>query len=231
METTTLIVLLLILLVFAGLIVFSITSGRRARKTKAQMAHTLGMTPVEADATLLAQISALYQTPGNRPRHSLHNVTRRSLPDGELFLFDLVDRDTEGDSWIERQAVAIRSNTLRLPPFQLYPRVDVSKFSLGGLTNAMVEWGISKVGTQVNFPEYPAFQARYAVTSAAPEAVRRFFDEDKARYIANTEFYTLHAKGNLFTFAEIEPDFKVNDPAYITRRINHAIEIYRLFQG
>lgn len=75
------------------------------------------------------------------------------------------------------------------------------------------------------------FQARYAIISPDPEAVRRFFDEDKARYFANTEYYTLHASGDLFTFAEIEPGFKVNDPARMTRRINRALEIYRLFQG
>jgi hypothetical protein len=231
MENITLVIVILILLVFAGLVFFSITSSRRAKEAKAHMAQTLGMTPVEPDAALPAQISALYQTPGNKPRHSLHNVSRRLLPDGELFLFDLVDRDIESDSWIERQAVAIRSHTLRLPPFQIYPKVDASKYALGGLANAIVEWGISKVGTPIEFPDLPAFEARYAVTSTDPEAARRFFDEARARYFANTEYFGLRAGGNLFTFAEIEPGFKTNDPAQMTRRINRALEIYRLFQG
>jgi len=231
METLTILALLLILLVFAGMVIFSITTTRRAKEAKAQMAQTLGMTPVEPDPTLLAQISALYRTPGTTPRYSLHTVTHRNLPDGELFLFDLVDRDIESDSWIEHQAVEIRSHTLRLPPFQLYPKVDAAKYALGGLANAIVEWGVSKVGTPVPFPEYPDFQTRYAVTSTDPEAARRFFAEDKARYFANTENYALRASGSLFTFAEIELGFKLNDPAQMTRRINRALEIYRLFQG
>ncbi len=231
MEIITILALLFILLVFAGMVIFSITVTRRAKEAKAQMAQTLGMTPVEPDPTLLAQISALYRTPGNTPRYSLHSVTRRSLPGGELFLFDLVDRDIESDSWIERQAVAVRSNTLRLPPFQLYPKVDASKYALGGLANAIVAWGVSKIGTSVQFPEFPAFQGRYIVTSTDPEAARRFFDEDKARYFANTEYFGLRGGGNLFTFAEIEPGSKNNDSSLITRRINRALEIYRLFQG
>ncbi len=189
------------------------------------------MTPVEPDETLLAQIPALYQTPGNKPRHSLHNVSRRLLPDVELFLFDLVDRDIESDSWIERQAVAIRSDSLRLPPFLIYPKVDTSKYALGSLANAIVEWGASKVGTPVNFPEFPAFQARYAVTSTDPEAARLFLDEDKTRYFSKTENYGLRAGGSLFTFAEIEPGFKLNDPTHLTRRIQRALEVYRLFQS
>lgn len=230
MEITAILIVVLILLAFTGLLIFSITTSRRAKEARAQMAQTLGVTPVEPDAALLAEISALYQTPGNKPRHSLHNVGRRLLPDGELFVFDLVDRDIESDSWLERQAVAIRSASLRLPPFQIYPKVDTSKYALGGLANAIVAWGISKVGTPVNFPEFPAFQARYAITSTDPEAVRRFFDEDKARYFARTENYALRAGGGLFTFAEIEPNFKLNDPAQMSRRINRALEIFRLFQ-
>lgn len=231
METAPFLVVLLILLVFAGLTFFSITASRKTEKANAQMAHMLSMTPVESDETLLSQISALYPTPGDKPRHSLHNLTRRALSDGDLFVFDLMDRDSESDSWIERQAVAIRSDSLRLPPFQMYPKVDTSKYGLGGLANAIVEWGVAKVGTPVRFPEFPAFQARYAVTSTDPEAARRFFDEDKARYFANTEYYNLHAGGQLFTFAEMQPGIKTNDPTQMTRRINRALEIYRLFQG
>ncbi len=233
METVTLLVLLFILLAFTALLIFSIRAGRKTRQVQAQIAQTLGVTPVEPDKTLLAQIAAVYPTAkaADKPRYSLHNVSRRALPDGELFLFDLVDRDIESDSWIERQAVAIRSENLRLPPFQMSPKVDAAKYGLGGLANALVEWGAAQAGTPVPFPEFPAFQARYAVTSSDPEAARRFFDEDKARYFAKTEYYNVHAGGNLFTFAETLPGFKPSDPAQMTQRINRALEIYRLFQG
>lgn len=232
METITLLVVLFVLLAFTGLLIFSIRAGRKTKQAQAQIAQTLGVTPVEPDETLLAQIAAVYPAAksADKPRYSLHNVSRRALPDGELFLFDLVDRDIESDSWIERQAVAIRSNRLRLPPFQMFPKVDTAKYGLGGLANAIVEWGAAQAGTPMSFPEFPTLQARYAVTSTDPEAARRFFDEDKARYFAKTEYYNLHAGGNLFTFAEMLPGFKTSDPAQMTQRINRALEMYRLFQ-
>ncbi|MEZ0395823.1 MAG: hypothetical protein ABWK53_05270 [Anaerolineales bacterium] len=49
MESLTILVVLLILLVFAGGILFSITANRRAKEAKMQMAQTLGMTPLEPD--------------------------------------------------------------------------------------------------------------------------------------------------------------------------------------
>lgn len=230
METVTILVVLIILLLFTGLIVFSITNSRNVKQKQAQRTQALGMTPIEPDAALLAQIAALYPSRADKPRYSLHNVSRRALPDGELFLFDLVDRDIESDSWIERQAVAIRSERLQLPPFQMYPKVDASKYGLGGLANALVEWSVSTVGTPVQFAQFPAFQARYAISSTNPQAVQTFFDEDKARYFANSEYYNLHASGHLFTFAEMQPGLKASDVELLSRRINRALEIYRLFQ-
>ncbi|MCX8063018.1 MAG: hypothetical protein N3D16_10605 [Anaerolineales bacterium] len=230
MSTLTLMVVLLFLLVFAGMVIFAFMSARKAKEAAARMAQTLGMTPVpQPDSVLLEQITALYRTSWEPSKDELLNVSRRLLPDGELFLFDLVATGGESHSIIQSQAVAIRSNTLRLPHFQMHPKVDTSKYALGGLANAIVEWGVSKVGTPVRFPEFPAFDARYAVTSNEPEATRRFFDEDKTRYFANTEYYGIHAGGNLFTFAEVEPGFKINDPSQMTRRITRALEVYRLF--
>ncbi|MDW8279450.1 MAG: hypothetical protein RMJ85_15650, partial [Anaerolineales bacterium] len=204
---------------------------RKERESKAQMAQMLGMTPLpQPDSALLEQMNALYHTPWGKTKYELRHVSRRILPDGELFLFDLVDTSGDGESTTENQAIAIRSDTLRLPPFQLYPKLDTKKYALGGLANKIVEWGVSKVGTPVQFPEFPAFQARYTVSSTDPEAVRRFFDEDKARYFSSTENYALNAGGNLFTFTEIDLSSKKDDLEQMSRRINRALEIYRLFQ-
>ncbi len=234
METSgiiTFLAVLFIVLVFVGMLWFTVTASRKEKEAKAQMARMLGATPVpQPDAALVEKIDALYRTPWAASRYVLRNVSRRTLPDGEMFLFDLVDNSGDGDSITENQAVAIRSTTLRLPPFQFYPKLDTSKYALGKLANTIVEWGASKVGAPVNFPEYPAFQARYSVTSSDPQAVTQFFDERLARYFAGTEYYSLHAGGDLFVFAEVEPGFNAKDQSHLSRRINRALEIYRLFQ-
>lgn len=231
MDSTTLVVVVLFLLVFTLMIFGTIFFARKEKATKAQLAQVLGMTPVpEPDATLARKIFALYHTSWGTASYKLRNVSRRPLADGELFLLDLVDTSGDGDSTTENQAVVIHSPTLRLPPFQFYPKVDPQKYALGGLANKIVEWGVSKAGKPVSFPEYPAFAARYAVTSDDPPAVQRFFDEPMARYFAGTEYYTLHAADDLFVFSEIEPGLKTSDPVQMTRRVDRALEIYRLFQ-
>lgn len=231
METFTILAMLLILLIFAGLLIFSITVTRRAKEARTQIMQALDMTPVpEPDSALLGQIASLYRVPWVTSKDELLNVSRRLIPDGELFLFDLLDTSGDSNSIIESQAIAIRSNTLRLPPFQVFPKVDMGKSAFGGLANAIVQFAVSKVGAPVKFPEFPAFEARYTVTSTDPESARRFFDEDKIRYFSCTEYYALRAGGNLFIFTEIMPRFKLNDPSQMTRRINRALEVYQLLQ-
>ncbi len=52
-------------------------------------------------------------------------------------------------------------------------------------------------------------------------------DEPLARFFSQTEMYTLHADGDLFTFAELDHKFKTADPQSIARRVNRALEIFR----
>lgn len=231
MSTFAVIVVLLVLVFFAGVVALAITVSRQEKSSKGRVAQSLGLTPVSGpDEVLVEHMVRLYRTPWATSRYELRNVSHRNLPDGELFLFDLVDTSGDSDSTAENQDVAIRSPALCLPPFTLFPKVDAGRYSLGRLANRVLEWGVSRMGTAVRFPEYPAFEARYVVSSNHPEAVQQLFSGEKARYFANTEFYTLHADGNLFTFAEIGPGLKVSDPAHVSRRIQRALEIYRLFR-
>ncbi|MGB9631743.1 MAG: hypothetical protein ACPL8I_00300 [Chloroflexaceae bacterium] len=231
MGDTTVVVALLIALVFGVMLIGSIAITRKDRAKKAQAAQALGLAPVaQPDAALAERIFALHRPAWGTATYELRNVWRRPLADGELFLFDLVDTSGDGDSITAHQAVAIRSATLHLPPFMFYPKVDTQQYALGGLANRIVEWAVARVGQPVSFPDYPAFAARYTVTSDDPPAVRRFFDERLANYFATTRFYTLHAAGNLFVFAEIGPGLKTGDQSHLARRIDRALEMYHLFR-
>jgi len=230
MEVMSLLFVLAVLLLFAGIVYSAVISTRRNRQAKEQMAQLLGLTPVQPDADLYEKIAALHRTPSNTAKYELRHVFRRALSDGELFLFDLIDTSSDGDSWTCTQAVAVRSPSLRLPPFELFPKVDSKNYALGGLTNIIVAWVAAKSGEPVEFPQFPEFAARYVVISTDPEAMRHFFDERMAGYFAQTAYYSLQAAADLFVFAEIEPGFDTSDQLLMARRLARAQEIFRLWQ-
>jgi hypothetical protein len=229
MDFTAILFVFGFLLLFGWIITMSVQSSRKEKETKKQVIQSLRFSSFDVDESLAEKISSLYQRPWSKNSYQLRNVSRRRIPDGEIFLFDLVDTSGEDDSWVERQAVAIISSSLNLPPFAFFPKSN-QKYALSGLANRIVEWGMSKIGEPVAFPQYPALAERYVITSQDSDGLRLFMDESLARFFGQTEMYMLHAAGNIFTFAEMDPNFKTADIQSMTRRLNRAMEIFRALQ-
>ncbi len=229
METLTLLLIIAFLSLF-GLIVFvTIRQSQKEQKEKQAFAQSLGFAPYPADEKLTLKISRLYHRPGAKNRFQLRNVFHKPLLDGEMYLFDLLETSEEDDSWTERQAVAICSSSLKLPAFMLYPKAD-QKYALSGLANKVLEWGFTFVGKPVAFPEYPALNARYILSSNEPDLLRPYFDARLAEYFSQTQMYMLHALGDVFTFSELDPQFKPLDQESMNRRIQRAMELFRQLQ-
>jgi hypothetical protein len=230
MDITGTLVLVGFLVFFGWILYFAIQSSRKDVERKQQISQSLSFSPVEADPKLTGEISELYRRPGSQTKYELRNVSRRMIPDGEMYLFDLVDTSGDDDNWTERQSVAIVSPYLKIPPFNLFPKAD-QKYALSGLANKVLEWGMSFVGTPLDFPEYPEFDARYIVTSnESTDWVRGFFDQSLAQYFSRTQMFMLHASGNIFTFSEMGTNFDTSDQGVMSQRVNRALDIFRLLQ-
>jgi hypothetical protein len=227
MELSSILFLIVFLSIFSGIIYLAIRASSNDQKAKQELASTLGFTPTEAHAALLAKISRLYQRGKNK--YEMRNVFHKKLPDGEMYLFDLVETSGEDDSWTETQAVAVISSYLKLPHFTLFPKAD-QKYALSGVANKILEWGMSFVGKPIPFPEFPAFNDKYVVTSNESDLARIYLDENLLRYFSQTQMYMLHAMGDIFTFNEMDPKFGKMDQESMSRRINRAMEIFRVLQ-
>lgn len=197
MEVSSILFLIVFVSIFAGMIYLAIRTSSNDKKEKQELASALGFTPIEAHAALLAKISQLYQR--GKSKYEMRNVFHKKLPDGEMYLFDLVETSGEDDSWTETQAVAIISSYLKLPHFALFPKAD-QKYALSGVANKILEWGVSFVGKPIPFPEFPAFNDKYVVTSNEPDLTRIYLDANLLRYFSQTQMYMLHAYGRYFHF-------------------------------
>jgi hypothetical protein len=230
MDIAGILILVGFLLFFGGMVYFAIQASRKDVEEKQQIAQSLGFSSVEVDPKLTGEIAALYRRPGAQTRYELRNVFRRVIPDGEMYLFDLVDTSGEDDSWTEHQAVAIVSPRLNMPPFTLFPKAD-QKYAFSGLANKVLEWGMSFVGVPIEFPEYPEFDARYIVTSnESTDWAHGFFDQYLAQYFSRTQLIMLHAAGNIFTFSEMGANFDTKGQSVMSQRVDRALNIFRLLQ-
>jgi hypothetical protein len=230
MDISSILTVFGFLLVFGLIVYVAVTSGRKDLQRKQELAQQVGFAPLVLDPYLADRISRLYHRPGAQNKYQVRNAFRRVIPDGEMYLLDLVETSSDEDSYSESQAVAIVSPDLNLPQFTFFPKAD-PKYALSGVANKILEWGMTKVGTPIAFPESPDFQSRYIVTSEDdPNVVRRFFEQGLVQFFSRTQMYMLHGMGNIFTFSEMDPQFKKPDQDSLSRRVNRALEILRQFQ-
>lgn len=229
METLSILIIFGALAFFALLVYLAIHTDRSDAENKRKLTAALGFTPIEPDERLNAKISQLYMSGTRGKNFCLKHVSRKELPDGEMYLFDVIETSGEDNSISDQQALAIVSHRLNLPPFVLYPKVDSDTYMLGGFANKLIRWATTFIGQPVDFPEYPDFQKKYTVSSPDPEPVRRFFSPSLARTLANTSLYQMYAGGDAFTFSRLNTKFKKPDQEILAECVNQAMYIFQGF--
>jgi len=164
-----------LLLVFGGLLLFgllisyAVQYSKNKEEQRGQIIQSLGFTPLEVSATLTERINNFYNWDESKPKVALNNISRKMLPDGEMYLFDMEDSDTE------KQNIAFLSPELALSQFWIFPRIEIGN-TTGKLMNKALVWVISKIKTPIDFSEVPEFQKHYIVCSSDPDSTRRFLD-------------------------------------------------------
>jgi hypothetical protein len=230
MSTIAALVVLAMLFIFGVVIYLMINSSRRASEKKRQISGSLGFNTLEADAELLERISHLYRRGDRKRTFELRDVSRKSMPDGELVIFDLVETSGEDDSYPEQQAVAVISDHLDLPEFLIFPKAG-TEGAAADLANRLLGWVLSKFDTPVEFPEVPEFQRRYIVTSPEPENTRRFLSQTVLRRLAQISYLTIHAYGNIFILNSIERAGKPHTYDAVSERVKQALDVYVVFSS
>jgi hypothetical protein len=230
MDYVALVIVVSVVLIFGALIYGTITSNRKDREKKQGIARSLGFTPVDADETLSAQIEQAYSLHKRSRRYELKHLSRKNLPDAEMFLFDLIDHSGDNDSVAEQQAVAMISARLNLPQIMIYPKAEMGGWA-GGLGNKLLTWAASKAGTLLAFPDNPEFEQRYMVSSLEPELAHSFFDFDKCKRLARIRLMTVQGRGSTFVLSTIGPSRDLDMLEMVRERVYQAMDVFDIFQG
>lgn len=213
---------------FGILAIFLIRKEKAEKNQKTQIALTLGFTPIEADLRFTDRIRLLYKKKWGKTNFILQNVSLKRIPDGEMYLFDLVNTAGEDENITEDQAIAVLSRYLDLPEFTIFPQVDIEGVG-GQFANTLLRWMVSKTGNPIDFSDHPEFQKRYLVSSPDEQGTRRFFDDRKLRMLAQVKLIGIHASGDLFVLSKFNQDNQSNPRDTISERVSQAMDIFQIF--
>ncbi len=217
-----------------AIVALMVRSERKDRRAKRQIGQALGLAPAEPDPQFVRRLSQLYQglradgAGNDMDKYEFRNMSVGKLPEGEVFLFDLIDVSGGESSRTENQAVAIVSPRLNLPPFAIFPKADIEG-TLPNLANKVLGWVVSKCGGPVEFSQVPEFGQRYLVSSRDPEAVRRFLDDGRFRRLANTRLLSIQAGGDIFTLSRVDTFAESATQESMRERVDQARTLLSIF--
>ncbi len=226
-------VVLFILLLGGSVIALMIRSERRDRENKLRVAQSLGFSPADPTPELVRRMTQLYHSIRVSRHHpdgdtyELEAVSKRRLPDGDIFIFDLINNSGAESSHTEKQAVAIVSALLNLPVFMVFPKADIDGV-VPQMGNKFLGWVFSKIGHPIEFPQAPEFARRYLVSSPDPDGTRQFLNEDRLHRLAQTRLININAGGDMFTVASIGIEKPVTQEL-MRERVDQAMEVLSIF--
>jgi hypothetical protein len=218
-----------ILLLFSLVVYSMILSARKDVAKKAEIALSLGFSAWNPDHNLLEQMVSVQPPDRWNDRYELKNVFRKSVPEGLMFLFDLINISGDEGGQTETQLVAVISPELNLPHFALFPQADVQGWA-AGVANRVMKMAIGHSAALLEFSENPDFQKKYLLATWESETARRFFDPQVLAGMAQTRLLNVYARGNLFILSSLDPSLKSLDQRMIADRIDKAVQVFHILQ-
>ncbi len=230
--TGTLGLLILALAILAFFLWMGIRQNQKDRAVKRSLGQGLGMRPVtQITEELTRQITAVYRH-GQNHVLALRNVFSRTLPQGELYLFDLWESRSGYRGYAQECAFAVISSAVNLPRMSLFPRAEVPG-KPGGALGPVFTWAVSPNEPEIRLG-HPAFEARYLLTGEADPAVRAALKPALVDYLAKTPPLLLRAREHTFTVSagDLKNGRRAPDQQTVRALYDQAIRISSLlFSG
>ncbi|MDH3196973.1 MAG: hypothetical protein OEO21_01900 [Candidatus Krumholzibacteria bacterium] len=219
---------------FASLAVWAVRKEARRKREQREHMMRMGYTPLAAPPdTLVARIAALRGRA--QEKIALREVSERSLYDGHIYIFDLIDKKGNEKTPVGMRVVAVVAPGLHLPRFHLFPRLD-ARHRGGWMAKAaekLVRWAAAQAGLQpLELAISPAFDDRYWIFGTDGGEVREFLGNGRGTHLAGLEApYAIQAHGDTFTIEAAPARAKRNPHSTLDleRRVEDAKRVLSWF--
>ncbi len=198
----TIILLILALVILIIFLWIGVRNNKRDQELKQSFGENLGLRPLtNITRELTRQITAV-DRPGQNHILALRNVFSRTLPEGELYLFDLWESRNGYRGYLEQCAFAVISSGANLPRFSLLPRSYVPG-KPGGPLNPIITWAMNPLETEIRL-DHPGFEERYLLTGKDESAVRAVLRPALIDFLVKSPPLLLRAHEHTLTVSAID---------------------------
>ena len=220
--------LILALVILAFFLWIGTRNNQQDRALKQSLGQGLGLRPVTQITTELTRQITSVRQPGQSRVLALRNVFSTTLPEGELYLFDLWESRSGYRGYLEECSFAIISPAANLPQMSLIPRGEVPGKPAGALS-PVVAWALNPHESEIRLG-HPGFEARYLLTGKQETAVRAALKPALIDYLVRSPLLLLRAHEHTVsvTAGGSKNGRKAPDPETVRALYGQAIQISSL---
>lgn len=171
MQDWLLLIIIFLIGGFVTLLFFLINKQKLRKISQLKTLSAMGFVRVDRDLALVTGILQGLSRESDSTSIRIENLFLKALPDGKLYLLDIVDRSDSEKMPFGELAVLMISHNMNLPRFSIYPKLSLQG-RLGNLTNTLLETVYSKIGTVVEEWGDELFEDRYVVITDFEDEVR-----------------------------------------------------------
>ncbi len=218
------------IIAFVALMVIILIGGLRVHrrdKQGEQSLESLGFHDADGNHDwLVSRLQGWYET--NDGRLEVINVRVRPSAEYTLYVMDLrLVYKHWSDSLLGSRVVALVSDRLDLPRFQIMPRLEASG-AMGWLVGKLeTQWSDK---TEITFPSHPDIAAAYQIQTKDEAAVRSFFTGERLEGLSLTARPEVKAWKDILLVPQVlipGPKKGQLDYGGLEQRIDAAIELYQ----
>jgi hypothetical protein len=218
------------ILFFGWMIVWMSRSTKQQKQERADMAAMLGFQPVLKTeyVKLKSRLAHINPKHGSNSKE-LRDVFVKHLPEGDLYLYDLLDNSGDSSNVIQNRALALVVTGKQFPRFVISARLSMPGM-LAQLANKVIVWAVGYQMTIFDFPEVPDFNEHFVVAGEEELAVKNLLNSSILHRIKGYEWIFLAGGGDTLEYSpQFEKYTGKKDINYLSARINSALDVMRLF--
>lgn len=219
-----------IVLIIGGLTYWGIASSRRRKQELAEMAGMIGFHPVPKTVypELKARLARINPRHGSSSK-SLQDVFVKSVPEGDLYLYDLWDNSGESSSVTQNRALALVIPGKQFPRFVISARLKATGM-LAQLADKLIAWAFGHDLKIVDFQDEPDLNEHFLVAGDDESKVHDMFNSSIFQRLKGLDGLFLAGGGDTLEYSpQFEKYSGKKDVNYLSHKINTALDVMRLF--
>lgn len=226
MEEYIFLLIILGAAILAVILFFAINRQRMQQINRLKNIASLGFVRADQEVERISDLVSEFKRNSDSAQVEVKNLFYKVVPDGKIYLLDVVDHSEGEQTPFGEMAVLIQSKQLSLPRFSIYPKLMVDGM-LGNLVAVFLERLYAKLGQKIEDWHDPEFERNYVVIGENETAIREVLNGTLLDYINGLRGFVIEFNRDMILLNQFGADVEKDQIQNLNRLVSTGNALQR----